>query len=235
MKRLLGLLLVLCCINAFAAKPKHKYVRITTDLGECTVMLYNETPLHRDNFLKLSKAHFYDGTLFHRVIKNFMIQGGDPDSRHAKPGVTLGEGDVGYTIPAEFRDSLFHRKGALAAAREDNPAKASSGCQFYIVQGKPLTEEQLQMLEEKRMKFRLPDYQREIYKTIGGVPPLDRNYTVFGQVVKGLDLVDQIAALLTDPNDRPNRDVHMKITILKRRQAKKLEKELAAMSPDKTS
>jgi cyclophilin family peptidyl-prolyl cis-trans isomerase len=235
MKRLLGILLVLCCINAFAAKPKHKYVRITTVLGECTVMLYNETPLHRDNFLKLSKAHFYDGTLFHRVIKNFMIQGGDPDSRNAKPGANLGEGDVGYTIPAEFRDSLFHRKGALAAARDDNPAKASSGCQFYIVQGKTFTEEQLQTVEEKRLKFKLPDYQREIYKTTGGAPHLDHNYTVFGQVVKGLDLVDQIAALLTDPNDRPNRDVHMKITILKRRQAKKLEKELAALNPDKTS
>lgn len=235
MKRLLGLLLVLCCVNAFAAKPKHKYVRITTDLGECIVMLYNETPLHSANFLKLSKAHFYDGTLFHRVIKNFMIQGGDPDSRHAKPGATLGEGDVGYTIPAEFRDSLFHQKGALAAARDDNPTKASSGCQFYIVQGKTFTEEQLQKVEEKRLKFRLPDYQREIYKTTGGAPHLDHNYTVFGQVVKGLDLVDQIAALLTDPNDRPNKDVHMKITVLKRRQAKKLEKELATISPAKTS
>jgi cyclophilin family peptidyl-prolyl cis-trans isomerase len=235
MKRLLSLLLVLCCINAFAAKPKHKYVRITTDLGECIVMLYNETPLHSANFLKLSKAHFYDGTLFHRVIKNFMIQGGDPDSRHAKPGATLGEGDVGYTIPAEFRDSLFHQKGALAAARDDNPTKASSGCQFYLVQGKTFTEEQLQKVEEKRLKFKLPEYQREIYKTTGGAPHLDQNYTVFGQVVKGIELVDQIAALLTDPNDRPNKDVQMKITILKKRQAKKLEKELATASPSKTS
>jgi cyclophilin family peptidyl-prolyl cis-trans isomerase len=235
MKRLLGILLLLCCINAFAAKPKHKYVRITTDLGECTIMLYNETPLHRDNFLKLSKAHFYDGTLFHRVIKNFMIQGGDPDSRHAKPGATLGEGDVGYTIPAEFRDSLFHQKGALAAAREDNPAKASSGCQFYIVQGKTFTEEQLEKVEEKRLKFKLPDYQREVYKTIGGAPHLDHNYTVFGQVVKGLELVDQIGALLTDPNDRPNKDIHMKITVLKRHQAKKLEKELALANRPRVS
>jgi cyclophilin family peptidyl-prolyl cis-trans isomerase len=206
MKRLLGILLLLCCINAFAAKPKHKYVRITTDLGECMIMLYNETPLHRDNFLKLSKAHFYDGTLFHRVIKNFMIQGGDPDSRHAKP-----------------------------AAREDNPAKASSGCQFYIVQGKTFTEEQLEKVEEKRLKFKLPDYQREVYKTIGGAPHLDHNYTVFGQVVKGLELVDQIGALLTDPNDRPNKDIHMKITVLKRHQAKKLEKELALANRQRVS
>jgi cyclophilin family peptidyl-prolyl cis-trans isomerase len=230
MRKLLCLLLAFVCLNAFAAKPKHKYVRITTDLGECTVMLYNETPLHTANFLKLSKAHFYDGTLFHRVIKNFMIQGGDPDSKHPKPGVPLGEGDVGYTIPAEFRDSLFHKKGALAAARDDNPTKASSGCQFYIVQGKTFTEQQLASVEEKRLKFRLPDYQREVYKTLGGSPHLDHNYTVFGEVVKGLELVDQIGALLTDPSDRPNKDVRMKITVLKRREAKKLEKELKSLN-----
>jgi cyclophilin family peptidyl-prolyl cis-trans isomerase len=235
MKRLLCLLLAFCCLSAFAAKPKHKYVRISTDLGDCIVMLYNETPLHSANFLKLTKAHFYDGTLFHRVIKNFMIQGGDPDSRHPKAGVPLGEGDVGYTIPAEFRDSLFHKKGALAAARDNNPEKASSGCQFYIVQGKTFTEEQLAMVEEKRLKFKLPDYQREVYKTVGGAPHLDHNYTVFGEVVKGIELVDQIAALLTDPNDRPNHDVKMKVTVLKRRQAKKLEKELAATNSVKSS
>jgi cyclophilin family peptidyl-prolyl cis-trans isomerase len=235
MKRIFSLLLAFTCLHAFAAKPKHKYVRISTDLGDCIVMLYNETPLHSANFLKLSKAHFYDGTLFHRVIKNFMIQGGDPDSRHPKPGVALGEGDVGYTIPAEFRDSLFHKKGALAAARDNNPEKASSGCQFYIVQGKTFTEEQLATVEEKRLKFKLPEYQREVYKTIGGAPHLDHNYTVFGEVVKGLELVDQIAALLTDPNDRPNRDVRMKVTVLRRHQAKKLEKELAAVNRIKTS
>jgi cyclophilin family peptidyl-prolyl cis-trans isomerase len=228
MKKLIILLLALTCFNAFAAKPKHKYVRISTDLGDCIVMLYNETPLHSANFLKLSKAHFYDGTLFHRVIKNFMIQGGDPGSRHPKLGVPLGEGDVGYTIPAEFRDSLFHKKGALAAARDNNPEKASSGCQFYIVQGKTFKEEQLAAVEEKRLKFRLPEYQRDVYKTLGGAPHLDRNYTVFGEVVKGIELVDQIAALLTDPNDRPNQDVRMKVTVLRRHQAKKLEKELSA-------
>lgn len=235
MKKLLCILLAFTCINAYAAKPKHKYVRISTDLGVCIVMLYNETPLHSANFLKLSKAHFYDGTLFHRVIRNFMIQGGDPDSRHPTPGVPLGEGDVGYTIPAEFRDSLFHKKGALAAARDNNPEKASSGCQFYIVQGKTFTEEQLALLEEKRLKFKLPEYQREVYKTIGGAPHLDHNYTVFGEVVKGIELVDKIAALLTDPNDRPNHDVKMKITILKRRQAKKLEKALNANKSIKTT
>jgi len=228
MKRLFTLLLAFACFHAFAAKPKHQYVRISTELGDCIVMLYKETPLHTANFIKLSKDHFYDGTLFHRVIKNFMIQGGDPDSRQAKPGALLGEGDVGYTIPAEFRDSLFHKKGVLAAARDNNPEKASSGCQFYLVQGKVFTEEQLSSVEEKRLKFRLPEYQREIYKTLGGAPHLDRNYTVFGEVVKGLELVDSVANLLTDPNDRPNKDIHMKITVLKRRQAKKLEKELLA-------
>jgi peptidyl-prolyl cis-trans isomerase B (cyclophilin B) len=226
MKKALITLLVLCCMNAFAAKPKHKYVRIKTDLGDCIVMLYNETPLHSSNFLKLSKKHYYDGTLFHRVIKDFMIQGGDPDSKKAAPGAALGEGDVGYTVPAEFRDSLFHKKGVLAAARDDNPEKASSGCQFYIVQGKTFTDEQLDMLEVKRLKHHIPEYQREVYKTLGGTPHLDRNYTVFGEVVRGIELIDRIAVLQTDPNDRPNQDVRMAVTVLKRRAAKKLEKTL---------
>lgn len=214
-------------LSAFAAKPKNQYIRIKTEFGECIVKLYNETPLHRDNFLKLTKKGFYNGTLFHRVIKDFMIQGGDPDSKTAKPDSLLGEGAVGYTIPAEFRDSLFHKKGVLAAARDNNPEKASSGCQFYLVQGKIFTDEQLNSVEEKRLKFKIPEWQRQVYKTIGGSPHLDRNYTVYGEIIVGLDMVDKIAVLRTDKNNRPKQDVKMDITILKRREAKKLEKQLA--------
>lgn len=226
MKRLLLFLCTFSVLSAFAAKPQYQYVRIKTQYGECIVKLYNETPLHRDNFIKLTKSGFYNGTLFHRVIKDFMIQGGDPDSKTAKPDSLLGNGDVGYTIPAEFRDSLFHKKGVLAAARDNNPEKASSGCQFYLVQGKVFTDEQLNSLEEKRLKFKIPEWQRQIYKTIGGTPHLDRNYTVYGEIVVGLDMIDKIAALTTDKNNRPKDDVKMEITLLKKREAKKLEKQL---------
>jgi len=227
MKRLLLLVCTFFTISAFAAKPKNQYIRIKTEFGECIVKLYNETPLHRDNFLKLTKEGYYNGTLFHRVIKDFMIQGGDPDSRNAKPDSLLGEGGPKYTIPAEFRDSLFHKKGVLAAARDNNPEKASSGSQFYLVQGKVFTDEQLNTLEEKRLKFKIPEYQRQVYKTLGGVPHLDRNYTVYGEIVLGLDMVDKIAVLPTDKNNRPKQDVKMDITILKKREARKLEKQLA--------
>lgn len=226
MKKFCVLILCLCFSTAFAAKPKHQYVRLKTDQGECIIMLYNETPLHRDNFLKLTKKGVYNNTLFHRVIKNFMIQGGDPSTKNAKPGQLLGEGSVGYTVPAEFRDSLFHKKGVLAAARDDNPEKASSGSQFYLVQGRKFTDEELDMTETKRLKAKIPAYQREVYKTIGGVPHLDRNYTVYGEVVRGIDLIDQIAGVETDKNDRPTVDVKMTITVLKRSEAKKLEKEM---------
>ena len=223
-----ALLLLLCCwsLCSVAAKPKYKYIKIETTVGACIIRLYNETPLHRDNFLKLTKKRIYNGTLFHRVIGNFMIQGGDPDSKNAKPGMRLGEGDLGYTIPAEFRDSLFHKKGVLAAARDDNPEKASSGCQFYIVQGKTFTDQQLDELETSRLKFKIPEWQRDIYKTLGGAPHLDRNYTVYGEVVKGLEIVDSIAGRATDPNNRPINDISMTIKILNKREARKLEKEL---------
>lgn len=230
MKRLMLFICTFSVLSAFAAKPKNQYIRIKTEFGECIVKLYNETPLHRDNFLKLAKESYYNGTLFHRVIKDFMIQGGDPDSKFAKPDSLLGEGGPKYTIPAEFRDSLFHKKGVLAAAREGdgvNPEKASSGSQFYLVQGKIFTDEQLNTVEEKRLKFKIPEWQREVYKTIGGTPHLDRNYTVYGEIVVGLDLVDKIALVETDNNNRPKKDVKMEISILKRRAVKKLEKELA--------
>jgi cyclophilin family peptidyl-prolyl cis-trans isomerase len=226
MTRIFTLILLLFSSFSFAAKPKNQYVRIKTDLGECIIKLYNETPLHRDNFVKLAKKHELDGTLFHRVIKDFMIQGGDPDSRTAKPDSALGETSIGPDIPAEFRDSLFHKKGALGAARDDKPEKSSSGSQFYLVQGKVFTDEQLDDVETNRLKAKIPTWQREVYKTIGGTPHLDRNYTVYGEIVKGLDLVDEVASVATGKADRPVSDVRMTISLLKKREARRLEREL---------
>jgi len=181
---------------------------ISTSMGDITIKLYDETPLHRDNFIKLANDGFYDGTIFHRVIKNFMIQGGDPDSKNAAPGQPLGRGGTGYTIPAEFVPELFHKKGALAAARKGagNPQKESSGCQFYIVTGKVDSDEQL---------ARVPEARRAVYKEIGGTPFLDDNYTVFGEVVSGLDIVDKIGMVQTQQGDRPIEDIKMTVKILK--------------------
>lgn len=219
---------VLCASTNFAQKTtssksnnknklKENIILLTTDLGNIKIRLYNETPQHKDNFLKLVTQKFYDSLLFHRVIRNFMIQGGDPESKHAVQGVMLGNGDVGYTVPAEFNDSSFHKKGALAAARQGddiNPTKASSGCQFYIVQGKIYTDDELNMLES-RMNIKFSPSQRQAYKTMGGTPFLDHNYTVFGEVIEGLDVVDKIAVVQTLPGDRPAQDVRMKISIVK--------------------
>ncbi|MVN20158.1 peptidylprolyl isomerase [Mucilaginibacter arboris] len=217
------LLLITCVV--FAKAPKNQYVRIKTNYGECIIRLYNETPKHRDNFIKLAKQGFYNGTLFHRVIQDFMIQGGDPDSKKAKPGEALGDGDVAYTVDAEFRDSLFHKKGVIAAARDDNPKKASSGCQFYLVEGKRFTDEQLDQMEQTRLKGRkIPLAQREWYKSVGGVPHLDQNYTVFGEIVTGLDMVDRIAALKKDAKDRPLQDVPMTVSLLKKKECKWLDR-----------
>lgn len=189
-------------------------VKITTDSGVMIIRLYDKTPQHRDNFIKLANEHFFDSLLFHRVIQGFMIQGGDPQSKNAQPGQMLGMGDVGYTIPAEFDTSLFHKKGALAAARTPNPAKASSGCQFYIVQGNKLTDAELNMLEmQKGIKYSAA--QRNTYKTIGGAPFLDMDYTVFGEVEKGLEVIDKIASVPKAPGDRPIGDVRMKIDVIK--------------------
>ncbi|HEY8920393.1 MAG TPA: peptidylprolyl isomerase [Chitinophaga sp.] len=215
MKKLLLLLLLLS--TGFGAMSKHRKVKVTTPYGTMIIQLYDQTPLHRNNFIKLAKAHFYDSILFHRVIKGFMIQGGDPESKHAQPGAMLGNGENGYTVPAEFRLDLFHRKGVLAAARDDNPAKASSGCQFYIVQGKKWTDAELDQLEQGRLGGRkIPVDQREIYKTIGGTPQLDQSYTVFGQVIAGMEVIDKIADMKTDGNDRPLTDVPMKIRLVKK-------------------
>jgi peptidyl-prolyl cis-trans isomerase B (cyclophilin B) len=177
--------------------------------------------------VKLAKSGFYNGTLFHRVIKNFMIQGGDPDSKTAKPGQMLGNGGLPYTIPSEFDTTLFHRKGVIAAARDENPAKASSSTQFYLVQGKTFTEEELNWLEKTRMQGRkIPIRMRQVYKTVGGTPHLDLNYTVFGEIVRGIEMVDQIAEAKTDGNNRPALDIAMQVSLLKKKEVKKLEKDL---------
>jgi peptidyl-prolyl cis-trans isomerase B (cyclophilin B) len=207
--------------NAATSKISGARVKLTTDSGVIVLRLYNQTPLHRDNFLKLVKQHYFDSLLFHRVIKNFMIQGGDPASKNAKPGIMLGNGGPSYTVPAEFDTSLFHKKGVLAAAREGddiNPKKASSASQFYIVQGKKFTDEGLDSVEEFRLKGRkLPPAHREVYKTTGGTPHLDMNYTVFGEVESGLEVVDKIAGASRDSNNRPLIDIRMKMKILRKK------------------
>ncbi len=195
----------------------HTKVLIKTDKGDITVMLYDETPGHRDNFITLVEESFYEGLLFHRVIEGFMIQTGDPMSKDAVPGEPLGSGGPGYTVPGEFVPGLIHQKGALAAARQGdqvNPERASSGSQFYIVQGRTWISEELDQMDANREKP-LTEKQREIYKTEGGVPHLDEAYTIFGQVVEGMEVIDRIAAVETDDRDRPKEDVSiLEITIL---------------------
>ncbi|MBP7102642.1 MAG: peptidylprolyl isomerase [Bacteroidales bacterium] len=184
-------------------------VQIETTKGKMIVKLYNETPLHRDNFVKLVKEKYYDSLLFHRVIADFMIQGGDPDSKNAPQGQMLGNGGPNYTIPAEFKSTLIHKKGVLAAARTAdniNPKKESSGSQFYIVQGKIFDEKQLEYICSKTGIVYTYE-QKEIYKTIGGTPHLDGAYTVFGEVIEGLDVIDKIAAVKTDQANRPIEDI----------------------------
>lgn len=243
-------------------------VQISTPYGDIVVKLYDETPAHRDNFLKLAREGMYDGTLFHRVIKNFMIQGGDPDSKSAAPGQRLGSGDVGYTLPAEFvYPTYFHKRGVLSAARQGdqvNPERRSSGCQFYIVWGDVYTPQQLQQFEARqnqargqqifdqlaqqhvdsiramyarndqqglmalqnklaaetdaRLKeepgFRFTEEQTAAYTSVGGTPHLDGQYTVFGEVVSGLDVVGRIQEVATDSSDRPLEDVKMTVKVL---------------------
>ena len=203
--------------EAAAAQPeRQQLVNISTEFGDIVAMLYNETPEHRDNFLKLAEEGFFDGTLFHRVINGFMIQGGDPNSRDAGPGQAVGSGGPGYTLPAEFVAEKFHKKGALAAARQGdqaNPERRSSGSQFYIVQGRTYRNEELDALEQQSGKI-IPAARREAYMTIGGTPHLDDAYTVFGEVVSGLEVVDMIAAVQTGAADRPVEDIKMTVTVI---------------------
>lgn len=279
MKRNLIVLLTILVCTLAGCKPGQKKdgnnmenetkLKIETSAGDIVVKLYNETPRHRDNFIKLAQDGTYEGTLFHRVIKDFMIQAGDPESKNAPKGKMLGAGDMGYTIPAEFvYPKYFHKKGALSAARQGdnvNPEKASSGCQFYIVTGKVYSDSTLldmerqmnqlrlnnafQALVQKNMKtiyklrregnqdglldlqdtliaqaeaqvekeepFRFTPEQVQAYTTVGGTPHLDGEYTVFGEVLEGMDVVDKIQRVKTDRNDRPEEDVVIeKVTVL---------------------
>ena len=278
MKQNFWILLIILACSAVACKSgqkkdgnmeKETVLKIETSMGDIKVKLYNETPKHRDNFIKLAKDGTYNGTLFHRVIKDFMVQAGDPESKNAPKGKMLGSGDVGYTVPAEFvYPKYFHKKGALSAARqgdEVNPKKESSGCQFYIVTGKVFNDSTLLNMEQQKNQNKVTEafnalaqkHMKEIYKmrkandqdglyalqdtlfiqaeaeaakqpdfhftpeqikaytTVGGTPHLDGEYTVFGEVVKGLDIVDKIQQVKTDRSDRPEEDVKItKVTIL---------------------
>lgn len=197
-------------------KDGRYHVLIMTSMGDMVVKLYNETPLHRDNFVSKVKAGFYDSLLFHRVINNFMIQGGDPDSKQAKTGAALGEGSApGENIPAEFRtdQNIYHKRGVLAAARDNNPEKSSSNCQFYIVQRKAWRPTQLDSTIIKR-NLVLNEAQKKLYTSIGGTPHLDGGYTVYGELEIGFEVLDKIAATKTDKADRPESDVRMKMFLL---------------------
>lgn len=272
------LLLSLCTFLLIKSGVSQTYAKetvvISTNYGEMEIKLFNETPLHRDNFLKLVKQGFYDSLLFHRVIEQFMIQGGDPYSKHAQAHVLLGDSDLHYSIPAEINPKLFHKKGMLCAARESddkNPSKASSACQFYIVQGRVLNDKEIKGYEyrinkallaritgdvmlndpnaraikdkmsefekagladsakaeatkldaivksvyEKTDHYTFSPEQIQAYKTVGGTPHLDNNYTVFGEVTKGQDVIDKIAAAATDRNSRPLADIRMNIRVEK--------------------
>lgn len=197
--------------------PVDCLVEIQTSHGNMLVKLFDETPKHRDNFLKLAEQGFYNDLLFHRVIEGFMLQGGDPNSRSAEKGVPLGMGGPGYTVDAEFKDGLIHIKGALAAARtgdDVNPEKRSSGSQFYIVQGRKVSSDMLDTFEAQKGKRYNRD-QRQAYEEFGGTPFLDYEYTVFGRVIEGLDVIDKIAESETGRADRPLEDVSFKVIIIK--------------------
>lgn len=232
MNRLLALAALLLVIaacnprlsNGLRVNDLKKDVELVTSKGTLVIRLSDSTPLHCDNFLRLVQQHYYDSILFHRVINQFMVQAGDPESKRAKAGQQLGEGGPGFTVPAEFRASLFHKKGVIAAARtgdDINPMKASSGSQFYLVQGKVFTEAGLDSVENFRLRRKLPPAHREVYKTTGGTPHLDQNYTVFGEVISGLSVIDSIAAVPTSGRmggDRPLQDVRiLKARLIKRK------------------
>ena len=268
MKNFVVLSMLLCLsLSGFARKEKNKLVLIETTMGNMKVEVFKETPQHAANFLKLVEEGFYDSLLFHRVIPNFMIQGGDPESKHALNGQMLGNGDVGYRVPAEFMDTFYHKKGALAAARDMNPEKASSGCQFYIVDGQKYKRDQLAntmnqknlnrkqkifydliqkdsinstisafqtakdkagltafietlkpSVEELYLKsggdFVYEEPQVETYETIGGAPHLDGEYTVFGELVEGFDVLDKISSVSKGQSDRPLQNIRMKMRML---------------------
>lgn len=223
-KKALYLLIALTIFPVLTATAKSPFVyivEIRTTVGNITVKLYNETPLHRDNFVKLCRNRNYDGVLFHRVIKDFMIQAGDPESKSHEPEKVFGDGDLGYTLPAEIVPELFHKKGVLAAAREsdkDNPLRNSSASQFYITVGKKFSDQELENTEKRINKanktdnFKFSPEVREIYRTKGGTPHLDLQYTVFGEVIKGQEVADKISLTQTNDKDRPIVDIWIKST-----------------------
>ncbi len=230
-KTVLLWMLVACCATACTGNRQKKgdaeqtsgtLAQVETSLGKFTLRLYDETPVHRDNFIKLVKEGFYDSVLFHRVIKDFMVQAGDPESKNADDTCFLGLTDIGYALPAEFRPDLFHKKGALAAARQGddvNPKRESSGSQFYIVTGRRYSRGELHDLEKQRNTaltdnlktppFRFSEAQIEAYTSQGGAPHLDGRYTVFGEVVNGMDVIEKIEAVETNDDDRPVSNVRI--------------------------
>lgn len=217
MKKVFYFTVLIFGISYFANAQSTK-VLIETSMGNMTVVLYDETPEHRDNFIKLANQGFYEDLLFHRVINGFMIQAGDPDSKNAPANKPLGNGGPGYTIPAEFNTKYFHKKGALSAARTGdhiNPEKRSSGSQFYIVQGMKYTDMQMDSME-KQLGRKFSKIERDTYYSLGGTPYLDTQYTVFGEVTKGLEIIDKIASVKTSANDRPVEDVKiLKVSVIK--------------------
>ena len=211
------LILVVCALSGFSLFAQKNKVKIETEYGNIVLVLYDNTPLNTSNMAKLAKEHAYDSTLFHRVIPEFMIQGGDPDSKQAKPGQALGGGGLKYTIPAEINDIDYHKKGAVGVARDGNPEKAGSAMQFYLVVGKKFTDAELDVIVQHTGRKYTPE-QREVYKTQGGTPHLDGNYTVFGEVVEGMDIVEKIAAEPRDASDRPKKDIRMlKVKLMKKK------------------
>ncbi len=215
-KGFLSLAILFIAINTFAQKHK---IKIETDSGTIIVMLYDNTPLNSNNMVKLAKEHFYDSTLFHRCIPSFVIQGGDPQSKNAKPGQMLGNGELSYKVPAEINEAYYHKRGALGVARDNNPDKSGSACQYYIVVGKKATDEELDRIAQQTGRKFTPE-QREMYKTTGGTPHLDGNYTVFGEVLEGMDVVEKIANAAGDRSNRPNGDIHMKSVRLMKKKKK---------------
>ncbi|GAB3986803.1 peptidylprolyl isomerase [Spirosoma daeguense] len=218
MRRLLLLFILLPVLTVAQNRKKKDYlVTLNTDFGPMRLVLYDQTPKHKENFIKLVGQKYYDSLLFHRIIPLFMVQGGDPKSKNAKDGEPLGNGDIGYKVPAEITPTLFHKKGSLAAARDNNPEKASSGCQFYIVQGRTWSDSELQT-QIDRAKARgagervFTEEQKQTYKTLGGAPHLDGSYTVFGEVIDGLAIVDSIAKQPRNEMDRPLKNVRMSMT-----------------------
>ncbi|MFI5139971.1 MAG: peptidylprolyl isomerase [Sphingobacteriales bacterium] len=209
---------IFCCLLIpAAAQQKIRYVKIETAQGYCIVKLYNETPVHRDNFIKLIKAHYFDATTFNRILKGFVIQGGDPDSLYGKSKTLKPEQKW---IQPEFNPALFHKRGVLAMGRDDNKDKASFTTQIYLVDGKTYTNEQLDKIE-KKLSWHFTQAQRETYRTIGGTPFLDQNYTVFGEIVKGMDFIDKVCAVKVNKDGNPDKEVWMKITLLSGREVAK--------------